>query len=435
MRRLIAVAALLVTASSPAAAGKPGGEDPWASQPTEAEFAEALPADVRAAGGRVLLRCKVDSQGAVSACRALVETPAGKGAAQALIALAPRYRLKLEAIKALAPDGEIVIGQSFYKLETPPEWRRRPTPESLRAVWPTEAWKRGRDGRATINCLVAPSGSLYDCAVLSESPSGENFGVAAIALTPQLLMWPAKQGGQPVVSDVSIPVAFKGAGGVNPAMPGRRLIPAALPWTLAPSISDVASLYPPKARAGRVAGYVSLNCRLEKTGRLKGCEILREEPKQQGFGAAAKALSSRFQLDPGELKDASLTGVSVNLPIAFDPNAIEHATPGKALWTRTPDYEALKAALADLKAWEGQGQAVLECMVGQGGHLETCRVASEQPNGSGLGQAALALQKSFGLTTWSNEGLAVIGGAIRVPVRFDIAPAAPPAQAAAAPKP
>lgn len=86
--------------------------------------------------------------------------------------------------------------------------------------------------------------------------------------------------------------------------------------------------------------------------------------------------------------------------------------------------------MAGLKAWEGQGRAVLGFTVAQGGGLEACRVEAEQPSGSGLGQAALALQKSFGLTTWSNEGLAVVGGTIHVPIRFGLAPPEPPAQAA-----
>jgi hypothetical protein len=37
----------------------------------------------------------------------------------------------------------------------------------------------------------------------------------------------------------------------------------------------------------------------------------------------------------------------------------------------------------------------------------------------GIGQAALALAPTFRLSTWTAEGLPVVGGAINIPLRYE----------------
>lgn len=410
--------------------------DIWVSQPTREEIRAALPAQARAAGVRVVFRCKANPRGDVTDCAVAGETPGSAGAGAALLPLTAKFRFKPTAVAAAAPQGEATIVASFFNVDTAPDWRRRPTARDLRAVWPAEAFSNGVDGRALINCLVATSGGLYDCMVITDSPPGRGFGGAAVALTPQLLMSPGTLEGRPVVSDIMIPINFTGATG-RPAdmLLSRTVLPPAVSWTRAPSLSDVAAAYPAQARAAKLGGFASLQCGFGKDGHLRDCSVIREEPRDQGFATAAKALAKLFQLDPAAAPNVRLTEASVTLPVVFDPAAAGASTGGKPVWTHLPDAAALNAAFAAAKPASVAGNAVLACQVGQGGQLEACAVASETPAGAGLGKTALALQTSFRLATWSTEGLPIVGGSTHVPIRFDFSDPSPTPKDTAPPKP
>jgi hypothetical protein len=196
------------------------------------------------------------------------------------------------------------------------------------------------------------------------------------------------------------------------------MIPPSISWTAAPSVAEVLAAYPAKAKAAKLKGFASVQCILDRGGRLGECKVLQEAPKGSGFAGAAKTLAGRFRLDRSLLPpDAGR--LNVTLPMIFDVDALESGAGGKTIWTRTPDFEVLKGAFAHLKPSANSGRAVLSCKVAQGGGLEACTVASEQPAGGGLGDTALALQESFGVATWSDAGLPVVGRTIAVPVRFD----------------
>jgi hypothetical protein len=376
------------------------------------------------------MRCKVDDQGVVSSCSLLADSPAGSGTGAGLLALASKYRLRPESLKSAAPDGTVVINENWFEADSPPDWRKRPTPENLVAVWPGKALAQGRDGAAKIDCLVSRDGGLYDCIVLTETPAGLGFGAAAIALTPQFLMWPAKRSGQPVLSEIVIPISWRGAR--RAPVPDRSVIPPALSWSAAPSIADMLSLYPAKARAEKRSGFASVQCNVGRDGHLQQCSVLREEPRGAGFGSAGRALAGRFQLGAADLKLLGAMRATVNLPIAFSLGALEAGAGGKAKWTEVPDAAALDSALADTHPSADSGRAVLNCRVVTGGRLEGCTVASEDPVGGGLGAAALALRENFRVATWSNEGLPVVGGMVDVPIRFDFTQRRPPPSAGAA---
>ncbi len=61
-----------------------------------------------------------------------------------------------EAVASL-PDGTPVVGRSF-------------TPGS-------------GDGAVTLECVLAEGGALTDCVVISEEPSGQGYGEAALAMS------------------------------------------------------------------------------------------------------------------------------------------------------------------------------------------------------------------------------------------------------------
>ena len=145
-----------------------------------------------------------------------------------------------------------VVGGAAQAAETEADWLKKPTAEQLFAVWPTEAMKKGVDGRAVIACQVSVQGALYDCRVEDEKPKGMGFGTAAIMLTPQFLMKPATRDGVPIVSGVRMPINFTGlsdpatgshlsGSGGAPLM--ARSVVSNLVWNEAPNYADVAAAY------------------------------------------------------------------------------------------------------------------------------------------------------------------------------------------------
>lgn len=427
MRAISWIGLAMVVAAAPAwAADKKrpdASEANWASRPTEAEVAAALNPVIKTdALYRAVVRCGVADDGALTDCRIERETPANSGVGAATLSLAPKYRRK--------PPGksdprEVRIIQGDESVDKAADWLRRPTPEQLLAVFPTQAYRRGQSGKAIINCIVTVQGALTDCATMEETPAGAGFGGAAIALTPQFLMRPAQKGGKPVASVVNMPINFR-MDGPGDSFATRRVIDAAIAWTEAPTYDEVAEAYPAKARAQRKGGRATVACDMTGEGRLADCQTISADPKGYGFEAAAKLLAKRFRLEVRSDEDRKAAkGLEFHVPIVFDPGMLDPATRvvGKPSWSSLPTQLQLLAAFKDVKA-AGSSRAVLDCAVRAGGVLGDCKVTSETPAGVGVAAAALGATPSFRLTTWTAEGLPVVGGRVTIPIRYE-APAPP----------
>jgi TonB family protein len=314
--------------------------------------------------------------------------------------------------------------------DTPPDWIKKPTMEDVMSVWPADAMRTGRGGRAVIGCKVSAEGTLYDCAVVEEDPSGAGFGAAAVVLSRQLLMRPAMKDGKPVRgAKVRIPVTFpdmdKTTGSRTSALARNTLLRSVIsnvPWTAAPTYAEVAAVYPAKARAKGVGGNVVLNCRINGEGRLVGCQTVRATPDDVGFGPAARELAKRFQ-GPTEMADGrSVAGSLVQVPFTFSPEMLDGGAPviGKPQWAALPGggdvTEAYPSAARQSRIG---GRVTLNCAVAVGGKLEACQVTREEPVGQGFGAAAQRLAAHFVVGTWSPEGLPTQGGRVNVPLRFE----------------
>jgi protein TonB len=78
---------------------------------------------------------------------------------------------------------------------TNPIWLTRPpSPERF---YPRSAFMRGVEGQVTLACFVELDGRLT-CAIEEESPSGQGFGEAALAIAQAHVMQPATINGVPV---------------------------------------------------------------------------------------------------------------------------------------------------------------------------------------------------------------------------------------------
>ncbi|MGA0601628.1 energy transducer TonB [Caulobacter sp. KR2-114] len=332
-----------------------------------------------------------------------------------------------------------IAGQAIGA-DTKPNWRRRPTPEDLLAVFPHAALQRNIGGKATITCKVAVQGALYDCKVDEEKPAGMGFGDAAIALTPQFLMTPELHDGVAVGgAEVTIPINFAAPGGTlgSRAPSFQNMVPVIsnVPWIEAPNYADVVAAYPKKARAEKRGGHVVLDCSFDGQGRMKNCSVIDEDPRGYGFGSAAKSLTARF-LGPREDRDGvSLKSATTQIPFTFDVSMLAGDQPviGKPHWARLPEGSALAAGYpkAATAAHVDSALVTLSCAVGLAGRLGSCTVTGEDPSGFDFGKAALALSDDFQVSVWTPEGLPTVGGRVRVPIKYMMrdAPPDPPAPA------
>lgn len=325
--------------------------------------------------------------------------------------------------------------------DRPPDWLKKPTQSDLEAVWPAQALKQGYGGKATISCVLTVQGALRDCQVRSESPAGGGFGSAALVLASQFMMRPQLQGGKPVESTVTIPINFpkpdKATGShirpnTDTDLPRERVY-TGLPWRAAPTYADLMAAYPAKAREAQASGAVTLDCRVEKTGGLSGCRKLREEPERLGFADAARTLAPRFSTPTTDSQGQSIAGSRVHLRVSFDSKMLTSPLIGKPKWVGLPQVNDMSAVIPEAarKAGVYKSRVVLECGVITDGAVDQCQVLSQEPDGLGYGDAAVALSKFFRLAVWTEEGLPVVGGRVRIPLRFD---AQPPATASAGAK-
>jgi TonB family protein len=327
------------------------------------------------------------------------------------------------------------------------DWLKKPSSGDLMAVWPADALRRSLGGKAVISCTVTVQGTLRACQIVSESPQGAGFGGAAVTLSRQFLMRPAMKDGVPVETSVSIPINFPAprpeTGSYLPPKfdpPLKRdRIYNRIPWKRAPSQADMLAAFPAKARAEKVSGTATLDCRLNKTGGISGCDILREAPQGFGFGAAARSLKDRFS---GPLVDSTgetLASARVTLTFSFPASALDGATQGigRPEWTVLPTMADFTAVIPDAarKAEVYNARVVMECQVAAEGALEGCLAQSETPAGLGYADAAIRLSPTFRLSVWTDEGLPTIGGKVRVPLRFDLGAATQTGKSSTAPPP
>lgn len=85
---------------------------------------------------------------------------------------------------------------------------RRPTDAELMAVYPARALNQSIRGRATMTCTATAQGALTGCMAMSESPPGQRFGQAAVALASRYRISPRTIDGQPVDSSVSLDLSW-----------------------------------------------------------------------------------------------------------------------------------------------------------------------------------------------------------------------------------
>lgn len=146
-----------------------------------------------------------------------------------------------------------------------------------------------------------------------------------------------------------------------------------------------------------------------------------------------QASARPFDLHTPALGDASL-GAPVVLPMDPTPARGEDTGPVRQIaqprapvitdphWLRTPDAAQVNRVYPDRAQRVGVGGlATLSCLVTAAGTVESCSVLAETPSDMGFGAAALSLAPYFRLQPRMEDGAAVGGARVVIPIRFKIA--------------
>jgi TonB family protein len=178
----------------------------WVATPTAEELRAAFPQNAvgKVPLGRATLRCEIENGGRLENCIPILEGPPNYGFERAAESLIKDFRIQIEPNSNRYGDLRVDVPFVFAPDSRPPQiydpvWMRSPDPDDLAKAFPSAAAAAGdKDGSATLDCTVAHNGSLTDCNVVSETPTGLGFGAAALKVAAGMAMSPWTAQGVPV---------------------------------------------------------------------------------------------------------------------------------------------------------------------------------------------------------------------------------------------
>ncbi|WP_165190235.1 TonB family protein [Caulobacter soli] len=265
-------------------------------------------------------------------------------------------------------------------------------------AYPAGAKAKGLEGEVTISCDGASR--ISNCALVSETPAGEGFGDAALAIARRYEAAPSSKGppiyGQP--RSITIPFTLPKArtvraGGVEYVLP--------LPLEQ-PSMDALYAAWPRAARFTGTEGAAELWCVVALDGRLKDCTVGKERGRDHGFGAAALSLTPLFRYQPA-LRAGKPAVMSIPVRVDFVCDSwcrpFENSTVrAERRWLAAPTPQQVMAAYPPAALSRGiEGQVRLNCTVGKTGGLEACATVAESVPGEGFSAAAQQLGPLFHL--------------------------------------
>jgi hypothetical protein len=202
-------------------------------------------------------------------------------------------------------------------------------------------------------------------------------------------------------------------------------LPAPVSWTKVPTAAEMSASFPRAACDEGMSGQVVLDCALQ-TGRLNGCSVFQERPRDQGFAAAALGLVDRYRAETPD-QPARVT-LEWRHP-SFEAALVTVAAGGLATLEEIPNamvrlerrptfddvarYYPERALREDL-----EGTAELLCLIDISGQLRPCLVISETPADYKFGLASTRIARSIRTTPKAADGRVAAGRTTRVKLSF-----------------
>jgi TonB family protein len=194
-------------------------------------------------------------------------------------------------------------------------------PSPVLGFYPAAAKAAGVEGQAVIRCARNAHMALKGCTLVSETPAGQGFGAAALAMAAQSPDNPKVDiADSPAKPPEDITVRF----GLHP--------PAIAPdisrtphWVEQPKIvaqpttAQIQAAYPERALADQVSGAAAIDCAVTTDGKLTDCRVAGEQPSGYGFGQATLDLAGDFVMKPRRIDGDAIAGALVRVGVRFVP--------------------------------------------------------------------------------------------------------------------
>jgi len=279
-----------------------------------------------------------------------------------------------------------------------------------------------------MRCSASAAGALQNCTVISEAPSNEGFGAAALSLAAGMELKSTAADGKPVAGrSFIVPVKFDPdvlKGGTTITRPD---------WVRVPTNDELVHYIPSDAAAK--GGRTLLHCYVTNRGLMDRCSVLSETPTDHGYGGAALALTELFVMRPMTVDGEPVGGADINIPIKWEGAGRGGAMGGSvkvfsaAPWLAAPSVAAMSAAFPKSASGKvASAHVIMRCAISGSGALESCASVSELPTGQAFVRAANSLINDFRLPP-AKKGESYNDLRVDVPFDFrDPSQASPPVE-------
>jgi TonB family protein len=199
-------------------------------------------------------------------------------------------------------------------------------PDPDATYYPAAARAAGVEGKAVIHCGRTSRLKLTGCTLVSETPAGQGFGAAALAMAADSVENPKVDTTEAALTQpADIPVTFSlHPPGIDPDLTAMAHVRTSPSVVSAPTHEQIRNAYPVRALSDSVEGVALLRCVVSVAGGLEQCRVLAERPNGYGFGLAALDLAADFKLKPQLDDGVAVTSLPLPISVPFaldDPNA------------------------------------------------------------------------------------------------------------------